>query len=82
MRTHLHIAFLFLASFMAACNSNKQVPEPVKGPSPELSAIDSLLWRQPDSALTCLLPYFDTCCRDAMLASPETVDSNLRVTKK
>ena len=32
--------------------------------SPELSAIDSLMWRQPDSALACLLPYFDTCCKD------------------
>ena len=32
--------------------------------SPELSAIDSLMWRQPDSALALLLPYFDTCCRD------------------
>ena len=30
----------------------------------ELSAIDSLMWRQPDSALALLLPYFDTCCRD------------------
>ena len=58
---------------LAACNSNKQAPEPavpeaprrVEGPSVELAAIDSLLWRQPDSALACLLPYFDTCCRDA-----------------
>ena len=32
--------------------------------SPELSAIDSLMWRQPDSALALLLRYFDTCCRD------------------
>ena len=31
----------------------------------ELSAIDSLMWRRPDSALTRLLPWFDTCCRDA-----------------
>ena len=54
------IGFLTLA-FFVACNSNKQVPEPVEGPSKELSAIDSLLWQQPDSALTCLLPYFDTC---------------------
>ena len=37
--------------------------------SPELSAIDSLMWQRPDSALACLLPWFDTC-RDAMLASP------------
>ena len=33
--------------------------------SPELAAIDSLMWRQPDSALTLLLPWFDSCCRDA-----------------
>ncbi len=33
--------------------------------SPELAAIDSLMWRQPDSALTLLLPWFDTCCIDA-----------------
>ena len=57
----------------------EQVPEPavpeahrrVEGPSPELSAIDSLMWHQPDSALACLIPYFDTCCRDAMIASPD-----------
>ena len=54
------IGFLALA-FLVACNSKKQAPELVEGPSRELSAIDSLLWRQPDSALTCLLPYFDTC---------------------
>ena len=60
-------------AFLAACNGNKQAPEPavpeaprrVEGPSVELAAIDSLLWRQPDSALACLLPYFDTCCKDA-----------------
>ena len=33
--------------------------------SPELAAIDSLMWRQSDSALTLLLPWFDTCCMDA-----------------
>lgn len=27
----------------------------------ELSAIDSLMWQRPDSALMCLLPFFDTC---------------------
>ena len=42
----------------------EQVPELVEGPSLELSAIDSLMWRQPDSALAYLIPYFDTCCRD------------------
>ena len=45
----------------------------------ELSAIDSLMWRQPDSALACLIPYFDTCCRDAMIASPDTTDMMRRI---
>ena len=27
----------------------------------QLQAIDSLMWQQPDSALMCLIPYFDTC---------------------
>jgi tetratricopeptide (TPR) repeat protein len=60
---------LLLLSLLLACNDNKQVPEPavreatrrVEGPSKELSAVDSLLWQRPDSALVCLLPYFDTC---------------------
>ena len=66
-------------AILAACNGNKQapepaVPEPVEEPSLELSVIDSLLWQQPDSALALLLPWFDTCCRDAMIASPEIPD--------
>ena len=60
----LSIGLSFLC-IMAACNSKKQVPDPVEGPSSELSAIDSLMWSQPDSALLRLLPWFDTCCRDA-----------------
>ena len=64
MKRRLHIAFLFMV-ILAACNSNKQAPEPVEGPFPVLSSVDSLMWEQPDSALACLLPYFDTCCRDA-----------------
>ena len=64
MKRRLYIAFLFMV-ILTACNSNKQAPEPVEGPSPALSSVDSLMWVQPDSALACLLPYFDTCCRDA-----------------
>ena len=60
----LSIGLSFLC-IIAACNSKKQVPEPVEWPSSELSAIDSLMWSQPDSALLRLLPWFDTCCRDA-----------------
>ena len=62
----------------------EQVPEPVvpeahrrvEGPSPELSAIDSLMWRQPDSALARLIPYFDTCCRDAKFCVSTTTTFN------
>ena len=66
MRRIWCIGSLLAAVFMAACNSNKQVPEPVEGPSLALSSIDSLMWEQPDSALAVLLPWFDTCCRDGV----------------
>ena len=55
---------------------SKQVVEPVETPSPELSAIDSLMWRQPDSALARLIPYFDTCCRDAKFCVSTTTTFN------
>ena len=45
---------------MAACTRPSQVPELVEGPSPKLVAVDSLMWRQPDSALALLLPWFDS----------------------
>ena len=63
----LSVIGLFLFALVACV----KVPEPVEGPtlnntpSPNLAAIDTLMWRQPDSALTLLLPWFDTCCRDA-----------------
>ncbi len=59
--------------------SEPAVPEAhrrVEGPSPELSAIDSLMWHQPDSALACLIPYFDTCCRDAKFCVSTTTEYN------
>lgn len=64
MKAKLFAIGLFLFTLIA-CAKKAQVPEPVEGPSPELSAIDSLLWHHPDSALMCLIPYFDTCCREA-----------------
>ena len=64
MKARLFVIGLFLFTLIA-CAKKAQVPEPVEGPSPELSAIDSLLWHHPDSALMCLIPYFDTCCREA-----------------
>ncbi|MBR5082805.1 MAG: hypothetical protein IKX35_10245 [Bacteroidales bacterium] len=41
-----------------------------------MSAIDSLMWHQPDSALACLIPYFDTCCRDAKFCVSTTTAYN------
>ena len=61
MKAKLFVIGFFLFA-LAAC---VKVPEPVEGPTTELCANDSLMWRQPDSALTRLLPWFDTCCRDA-----------------
>ncbi len=63
---------LFVLALMVACNHlNDRSVETRRGTSlptsasPELCAIDSLMWHQPDSALMRLLPYFnDTCCRD------------------
>ena len=42
----------------------------------ELSAIDSLMWQRPDSALMRLLPYFDTC-RDVSRNVSENGNNNL-----
>ncbi len=51
---------VLLLGFLAACTRPSQAPELVEGPSPELVAVDSLMWRQPDSALALLLPWFDS----------------------
>ena len=65
MKRIVPIVLWVLVALLAACTSKKQVPEPVEWSSKELTAIDSLMWQQPDSALMRLLPWFDTCCRDA-----------------
>ena len=67
MKRPIFIGFLLGLALLFACTSPK-VPEAhrsVEEPSLELCAIDSLMWQRPDSALACLLPCFDTCCRDA-----------------
>ena len=64
MKAKLFAIGLFLFA-LAACVQKPQVPELVEGPSLELQSIDTQMWRQPDSALMRLLPWFDTCCRDA-----------------
>ena len=66
-----HVVSVCLLLALATCTPSGKVVEPVETPSPELSAIDSLMWRQPDSALAVMLDYF--AGRDAMNASPENV---------
>ena len=65
---------------MAACHEpgkpRQDTSLPPIAASPVLAAIDSLTWQRPDSALVLLQDYF--ACRDAMLASPDAVGSNLR----
>ncbi len=55
-RLHIIIGMLLLVA-LAACHRPPMVVEPVEKPSPALSAIDSLLWQQPDSALMALMAY-------------------------
>ena len=70
---------MFLVGIVAfsACNRLVETRRATSLPtdvSPELSAIDSLMWQRPDSALMCLLPYFDTCCRDGVHTVSTTHD--------
>ena len=68
MKQRAQIAILLVAVVLAACHRpvetrlGSSLPPSV---SPELQAIDSLMWQRPDSALVRLLPWFDTCCGDA-----------------
>ena len=58
----------------AACSPSVKVPEPevaeqsrsIEGPSLELSAIDSLMWRQPDSALAQLQRFAISPAADSL----------------
>ena len=65
MKRLLFIGFLFGMVLLSACTSKVKAPGPavaehgrsVEGPSPKLSAIDSLMWQQPDSALAVMLEF-------------------------
>ena len=51
MKWRIYIAVIWCMMVLSSCSPPAQVVEPAEGPSEELSAIDSLMWRQPDSAL-------------------------------
>ena len=84
MRTRHFIIGLSVLLVMAACarpdtdpvETRRATSLPPIIASPELSAIDSLMWRQPDSALACLIPYFDTCRDVACNVYPENHNGN------
>ena len=63
---HCCIALLLGLAAMAACSPSVKVVELVETPSPELSAIDSLMWRQPDSALTVMLEFAGSTEADSL----------------
>ena len=60
----LIIGYLLLA--IASCTSKVKVVEPVETPSSELSAIDSHMWRQPDSALAKLQRFVASPAADSL----------------
>ena len=68
MKRCLHgcMVCLVMGIAFAACSPSVKVPEPVEGPSIELSAIDSLMWRQPDSALAQLQRFVASPAADSL----------------
>ena len=59
MKAKLFVIGLFLLAFVACTSRAKDAERgrSEEGPNPELSAIDSLMWRQPDSALAVLQQF-------------------------
>ena len=62
MKKHLPLSGIWIAvvllAVIVACNPPKEkVVEPMEKPIPELAAIDSLMWRQPDSAFAVLRQF-------------------------
>ena len=62
---------LFLAVVVAGCSTRRDVPGVEgagDGPCVELCSIDSLMWRQPDSALMVLVDFAATPKADSLSA--------------
>ena len=73
---HPCLIALVLLLVWVACTPSDKVVEPAETPSAELASVDSLMWQRPDSALMCLIPYFDTCCRDTQFCVHTTTAYN------
>ena len=61
MKKHIHFTGIWLwvalMALMVACDPKEKVVEPMEKPLPELATIDSLMWRQPDSAFAVLRKF-------------------------
>ena len=74
MKSFLYVITLLLGLGLGACTPSAKVPEPavaehgrsVEGPSPKLSAIDSLMWHQPDSAFAMLQEFASSAAADSL----------------
>lgn len=70
MKGHLYVVVGLAVALMAlagACNPHEEkVVEPMGKPISELAAIDSLMWRQPDSALTVMLEFAGSDVADSL----------------
>ena len=70
MKTHIPFTGIWIAmvlvALMSACDPKEKAVEPMEKPLPELAAIDSLMWRQPDSALTVILEFAASAEADSL----------------
>ena len=72
MKRVMHILNYFaVLTIMVACSqpTKVEVPEPcrsVAGPTQELAAIDTLMWRQPDSAFAMLQEFASSAAADSL----------------
>ena len=70
MKGHLYVVVGLAVALMAlagACNPHEEkAVEPMGKPISELAAIDSLMWRQPDSALTVMLEFAGSDVADSL----------------
>ena len=62
MKKHIPLTGIWIAvallALIVACNPpEEKAAEPMEKPIPELAAIDSLMWRQPDSAFAVLRQF-------------------------
>lgn len=61
MKKHIPFTGIWIAvalmALMVACDPKEKEVEPMEKPLPELAAIDSLIWKQPDSAFAVLKQF-------------------------